>query len=487
MSPDYFDQLEAELRNAVARISDGLGADGSRQARRRRWWRRAPLLALNAAIVVAVAVVLIVELGHQHPERRSPAPSSLRGGLGPSSQGAPQYPPGADPTLAQLLANFAILRRGQTPADRSWKPVCSCGGAATQLWQYTRLARALPGGARVFFDVERLTVGQDDLPAGSYLMNLDVVASNGNVIATSFGPNTGFTIYPSRVGDHVYVGAVPDGVSTVTWRFSCRGGGTTCAGERSFSVTASVANNVAASQVRKPTCLDGPELTPAQRRHPARVRQLMTHCDRPTQTTWRDAAGQVVASFPQGIGNLAAAPFVKGARVRPRLKILRSDGVGPAAIGQTATAAERGLVRLLGARTLTKTRVAGCRQETEAVWTSPASAYPLTIYERNGRFIGYQYGAPTSETGLVRGPGTLLSTSRGLTLGITVGRARLLYGTAFHARAVRGLHNNGGGRWSVVTGGTTLDGALMPIRYPMRTVTNANPIATIAAGQTGCP
>jgi hypothetical protein len=34
--------------------------------------------------------------------------------------------------------------------------------------------------------------------------------------------------------------------------------------------------------------------------------------------------------------------------------------------------------------------------------------------------------------------------------------------------------------------GRTVGGALMPIRYPMRTVTSANPIATISAGQIGC-
>jgi hypothetical protein len=115
------------------------------------------------------------------------------------------------------------------------------------------------------------------------------------------------------------------------------------------------------------------------------------------------------------------------------------------------------------------------------VWTSPAVADPLTIYARAGRFVGYQYGAPVSEIGLQRGPGAVLATPRGLTLADTVAVARRLYGTGFTTSAA------GGGTWSVVGDAGTLHGLVLPIIYPLRVVTNRNPVATIDAGETGCP
>jgi hypothetical protein len=137
--------------------------------------------------------------------------------------------------------------------------------------------------------------------------------------------------------------------------------------------------------------------------------------------------------------------------------------------------------KLLGPPADAHVRTGGCGIDHESVWTSRAVAEPLTIYERQGRFVGYEYGAPVSEIGLMRGPGAVLVTPRGLTLAATVAMARRSYGTNFVTSAA------GGGTWHARGQGGTLRGLVLPITYPLRVVTARNPIATISAGITGCP
>jgi hypothetical protein len=192
-----------------------------------------------------------------------------------------------------------------------------------------------------------------------------------------------------------------------------------------------------------------------------------------------------VASFPSGYGNLPAPPFVVGDRGARALHVLQPRGVGDARIGELFSAATRKLDQLFGPAAVTHVTVPqrGCGVDFESVWTSPAVASRLTIYERRSRLVGYEYSAPVSEIGLVQGPGAVLFSARGLTIANTVQVARRLYGRAFSAHAMSGgPQSNGGGVWR----GTEDGGALQPIEHPMRVVTAANPISTIGAGQTGC-
>jgi hypothetical protein len=108
-------------------------------------------------------------------------------------------------------------------------------------------------------------------------------------------------------------------------------------------------------------------------------------------------------------------------------------------------------------------------------------ADPLTIFQRAGRFVGYRYGAPAFEIGLGMGPGATLHTSAGLTLGNTIGSARHLYGNRVATRV-----SHGSGSWSAAINGSTIGGAVLPIRYPLTSITAQNPIVTIQAGDTGC-
>lgn len=400
-----------------------------------------------------------------------------RGGGGGGSTGENIDPVGAAPTEAQLLANFAVLRRPQDSLDRRWHPNCDCGHAARQLGNLTRFVGATGHGSyRIYFDVEQfISPGQDNLPAGSFDLNVDAVQRNGNVSSSSFGPNTQFTVWPFTPYPNLWVSVVPDGVASVTWTFTCsraqaRARFATCSKPGSQTIQAPVINNLAARQV---TVLDGCRRMVGPPQFP--------HCPGPraTSVVWRAADGRVVATFP-GFGNLPAPPFVKGSRGRGPLRTLQSTGVGGATIGQDWRSAEIVIAQTLGPAADRDVAVRGCGDEHETVWTSPAVADPLAVFERNDRFAGYTYGAPVNQIGLVQGPGGVLETARGLTIGQTIAHASRLYGhlgtTARH----------GIGTWTTTGPGTPLSGQVLPTIYPLRRVTRSNLIATIDAGNAGC-
>ncbi|MHB1570604.1 MAG: hypothetical protein ACYC0H_15570, partial [Solirubrobacteraceae bacterium] len=167
------------------------------------------------------------------------------------------------------------------------------------------------------------------------------------------------------------------------------------------------------------------------------------------------------------------------------LRVLDSGGVGPARFGESFTAATHALDGLLGQASLNRQSVPGssCGLH-RVVWASPATATPLTIYERGGRFVGYQYGVPADLIGLALGPGATLFSARGLTIDDTVAAARRIYGTGFSARVTPGSPNNGE-VWQETTAGR-LTGTLIPTYYPVRSVSRLALIATITAGQTTC-
>ena len=490
MKPSYFDQLEDELRDAVLRAGGGAADQRELPARaqphRRRRWLSVPLLALNGLVVTAIAVALIVVLGHGHtapttPTNPATAPPNER-----IAGHAIEYGPGAVPTLRQLQANFAVLRRSQTSADRSWKPQCGCGSSATQLTQSTRLARRLPDGVRVFLDLERYRVNQADQRAGSVAMDYSLVEPNGNVVSVPYSSGS-YDVYASATSGRDFISLAPDGVRTVTWYFSCQGTSSRCDGVRPFNVTVKVVGNVAARRLTRRTCPPPRSFSPRERRDHTPIVRRITACDTPMQTIWRNATGQIVASFPQGYGNLPAPPFVKGPQSTQTLAELSPGGVGTARIGDSAAPTVLTLDRLLGSRTVTRASVPGCPEEREIVWTSPAAASPLTIYTRGGRFVGYRYGAPVDQIGLVRGPGDVLTTTQGLNIGETVSQARHLYGNAFTARAVTsGSEAGRAGAWRTSTGKGSFGGAVLPSRYPVKAVAGADRIATITAGTTGC-
>jgi hypothetical protein len=389
-------------------------------------------------------------------------------------------PVGASLTLKQLLANFAILRRHQSAAGRNWKPPCDCG-STVQVRDLTRLAVNLPNDNRVFLDVKRVLAGSSfNLAAGSYLLSLDIVNRDGNSSSASFDSNGQYLIHPLSIGrfagrgqsplhpprdSQVFASIVPDGVATVTWTVTVRCPkiasrfGAKCPATGSQAVTVPVTNNVAARM------LPGVDSDPFY----ANVSRVV----------WRSRNGRVITSF-NGYGNLPAPPFLSGQINSGTRRILSATGVAGAAIGEASAKAVQTLTSLIGAPA-ENVSVSGCGIDLETVWSSPSVADPLTLYQRAGRLVGYQYGAPPSQIGLVQGPGAVLATIGGLTLNTHISRARQLYPSGFATTSSPNL-----GRWTLTVGTAKLYGYAIPNYYPAHTVAGNDPVATIDAGNTGC-
>jgi hypothetical protein len=159
------EDLGEELERAIV-------AGAGRPARSRRSVRSSVVtISVAVASVAVVVLVGVVALGTRpRAGTRKPSAPLRHSAPGPVGHG---YQVGAI-TRQELLDNFAVLRRPQTAEDRTWSPQCSCAGSAIQENGLTRLAQTLPGGYRIFFDVEQFTVGgQEGLRAGSYVLNLD--------------------------------------------------------------------------------------------------------------------------------------------------------------------------------------------------------------------------------------------------------------------------------------------------------------------------
>ena len=447
MSASYFDRLEAELRAAVPRASERTVAH--------RRWRRPRLgsgvaVAAGIAVTVAVLLALIGPLHSRHEVVSRPGLHHER--VGP---GVFEYPLGSAPTFRQLMDNFAALRRPQTAADRTWQP------SDRHVAGLTRLVTKLPSGYRVYLDVEQ--VSGAGLPAAPYVLNVTVVDPHGPTSGAGFGPNTNFTVFPISSGgnDAVWASIVPDGVATVQWTFGCPGGPRTpaaCVSLRSFTLP--VVDNVAARQIANAGNCDT--------------------CASPLRVSWLSADGRTVATFNRSF-SLAAPPFVKDGRGDRVLRVLGPRAVGNASLHEPWSSATRAIRALLGAPAQADVPVSSCGIDHESVWTSPSAAQPLTVYERSGRLVGYSYGPAGDPLGLLPGPGARLGTARGLFLADAVAIARRLYRTGFTTSAA------GHGTWRAGLDGGTMHGSLLPSIYPIRPARGSNLIATIAAGNTGCP
>jgi hypothetical protein len=416
------------------------------------------------------ACVFVKSLMPAVPQRPNPSMAAP----GSSSAGA------AGPTLRQLLANFAILRRRQTAADRSWKPPCDCG-TTVQIRNLTRLATTLPNGYRVFLDVKRATNAGSQYAPGSYLLGLNLVGRSGGATIVEFGRDTQYSIDPISTGrmasrgsplyapngNQAFASVVPDGVAAVRWTINVRcpklasSHGVHCpaTGMRTFIVP--VVNNVAART------LAGVDSDPFY----ANISKI----------TWLGRDGRVITAFG-GYGNLAAPPFLAGHLNTGNRQILTGTGIAGARIGEPTADAIHAITRLLGPAAYTNAAASGCGVDHQTVWESPTTADPLTLYSQAGRFVGYQYGVAPKLIAMRQGPGAVLTTKEGLTLSMPISAAKRLYPNQVSTASTPRL-----GRFSITGQTNRIYGYALPNTYPARSVSGKDPIATIGAGNTGCP
>ena len=177
--------------------------------------------------------------------------------------------------------------------------------------------------------------------------------------------------------------------------------------------------------------------------------------------------------------------------------VLTGDGIGRVKFGQSRVAVIAAVTRLLGPSStglLGPSSTSYMRVEAECGvdhamnWVNgPAygKRYPLdpelTVWFSHSRFVGYQYG----ELGTKLAPrapslGTVLATTRGLTVGDELSRGRKLYGTAFRTSTAQG------GVFLIGTPAGRIDGyAWGSPKYG--DVSLQSLVATIDAGNVGCP
>ena len=177
--------------------------------------------------------------------------------------------------------------------------------------------------------------------------------------------------------------------------------------------------------------------------------------------------------------------------------VLTGDGIGRVKFGQSRVAVTAAVTRLLGPSStglLGPSSTSYMRVEAECgvdhamTWVNgPAYGrhYPLdpelTAWFSHSRFVGYQYGEQGTKLA-PRAPslGTVLATTRGLTVGDKLSRGRQLYGAAFRTSTAQG------GVFLISAPASRIDGyAWGSPRYG--DVSLQSLVATIDAGNVGCP
>lgn len=199
------------------------------------------------------------------------------------------------------------------------------------------------------------------------------------------------------------------------------------------------------------------------------------------------------ASPPASSAPTSSAPAATPAdKNRHRISdALTGDGIGRVKFGQSRVAVIAAATRLLGPSSTSYMRVeAECGVDHAMTWADRpvVSAYgrhypldpKLTVWFSHTRFVGYQYG----ELGTKLAPvapslGTVLATTRGLTVGDQLSRGRKLYGAAFRTSTAQGgvfLISAPAGRIDGYAWGTPKYGD----------VSLQSLVATIDAGNVGC-
>ncbi len=151
----------------------------------------------------------------------------------------------------------------------------------------------------------------------------------------------------------------------------------------------------------------------------------------------------------------------------PRTLVLNANGLSAVHLGVSESAAYKDLSRLLGRPTVPTTQTPAlelCGVSAMTSWHS------FSAYFNHQRLVGLSLGPGKQPNGM---------TSRGLHLGDTLARARLLYGTALRTSG------NNGGAWFATSRTGRLDGFLSP--SGARGQGSHSRILTIDVGVVGCP
>lgn len=402
----------------------------------------------SVVVSVAIAGLAVVLLGHTHkahnpsPANRTPQPAVLA--------------VHRVTTLKQLLAQFAVLRRAQTAADRSWKPSGEAGGSrqTRPLPNLTRLATTLDNGQRVFLTVEQSLVAQGFQAAGSYSLSLWLVSRNRIIGGEPYSASVGHTIFPGPLAfvDHkeTWTSIVPDAVKSVRWVFPRQNGLRTHVYPRPLTVDVPVVDNVAAARVPRSATWE------------------------PVTIIWEGTNGKHLETYKHADPKKVLPPLISILTGAPVQKALAGDGIGNVKFGDPPATVTRYVTALLGAASDAYYRDGTCGADHAISWPG------LLIFFRNGKFVGYQYGTTQAPARMqVQAP--VLTTTGGLRIGHNVAQAERLYGGRFH------LITGKDGSWSATTPTGRIEGTTWPPPRHGGVTSSRSEIATIVAGVPQCP
>lgn len=438
-----------ELEEQLVRAAGGRAADLPSQGRGpARAWAGGLALAAGVAAALAVALLGVALLGHARQAGEQTA--------GKQSESGSQ--------LRKLVAEFAVLRRAQTPADappKDWQAV-AVPSAARLLPGLTRLATTLHDGERVFVGVEQSSIARGSHHSSSCVLGIFITGPKSYAGSASFDPKTGYAPFPSPLGMRrdqrtrawvpTWVSIVPDGVTSVAWTFFAPSEGGNK--RRVVAIKVPVAGNVAGASVAGTS--------------PADL----------VRVAWKGAGGRTIRTYTHP-GASHATPLQGAVR-----DVLGSDGIGAVKFGASPAAMRAAIGSLLGQPGGAYKRGGSCDLDHDIQWSDDRTANgpPLMIaYFRRSKFTGYQYG----EYGTLTAPRLpardhALATRRGLGIGDTLARGRQLYGRALTISPAQG------GTWGVRTAGGRIDGYAWGAPKD-GAVSPQSVVATIDAGDVGCP
>jgi hypothetical protein len=208
------------------------------------------LCIVGAALIVGAVVAL----------RRSPSPHAVTASHVQPDLSA-QWRVG--PTLSDLRANFAVLRRPATAADQAAVATFRYAIGVGRQMRLVSPEEVRPlgrvDGARVYLLVDPLFRHRTSGPVVAHMMSL-AIGDTG----FEWGPEN-YLIFPTMVDQSgglgpssepsTYVSVVPDGVRRVRWRFACPSGsgGAKCQLPSQGVVVLPVHDNLVSLQTTAPT------------------------------------------------------------------------------------------------------------------------------------------------------------------------------------------------------------------------------------------
>ena len=377
-------------------------------------------------------------------------------------------------SVARFRADFAVLQRPPTVADRSWQqPTIASSYPEEKLLRAvpgsTRLATTLANGSRVFLTIDRFLWTDQGNPRHPYdCYGHDLVVSlvaGGRAVghfewgsaASPAGEDANVPLR-STVGSATWITLVSNPVRSVRWVFPRQNQNRTHLFPRALTVVVPVSGNVAAARVPRNQGFF------------------------PYSVKWLGARGRTIASkiYPLGYGVSgpnAVLPTEAKITSRPARDLLTAGGIDGVSFGASTATVDAIFEHLYGKPDIAGMAVDACGADQVLEWGS------LGLFFDNGGFVGYAYPDFLDFTPRIEYADVpILAATRSVRVGEPLPSIERRSGGQFHSSRV----NEGQGTWSLSTSAGQLRGVTQRVRAPSGHG-HVIVIGSIDAGLPACP